>query len=646
MIQRATDIAASESGRALVSHKIISEAKNALVSNNMAKVLKILGERATDSDVAAALANIDLNDPVAVAKFARMNRPISTWDAIFQLKMETSLARPGTFMKKFTWDMMRLFITRPIQTIAEGAVDTIRSIASGKPRQQFIAEIKPEVAGLIDGATEGASRVAFLNKNLFESPDIPGSVVDIRQRGTIFRGKVGEQIGKFVPSMWLRYLTEQVKGMIYTSEVYRLAYRQGQIEVRAGKITPEEFADRVSQLKANPEDWMMEAGAKEARYSTLTDAMGKFGESLMAARNDVPGARYLAQFVRLPMRALNFAREWSPLGFADLLKQDPNPNAVIAKASIGTTTMASLYLLASSGYITGSGTFIPPGETKKLYAMGWKPHSILIGGKYVGTHFLGPLGFLCDAVAELSDAMKYNDKLLPEDEKRNAFVALPMAIASSILDKSWTSELFRFYEMIHQPVQKAEEWMARAVVKTSPAGIIFNPLVSAAAQSIDKTVREVKSQEPNQWLRLAQETLNNMKANIPWASKSLPARFDITGQEVKHEGGAISTIFSPTSYTAQKENPLMQEIINTKASFGASPKKIGRTELTFGQQQEEAQKAWGQFSTLAMPLLSRPFYQNQPPEKKREILEKLIAVAHSAARMNIIAKYRINPRPE
>lgn len=167
----------------------------------------------------------------------------------------------------------------------------------------------------------------------------------------------------------------------------------------------------------------------------------------------------------------------------------------------------------------------------------------------------------------------------------------------------------------------------------------FTPsLGGQIAQLIDPYQRELYS--PNKM----QYGINQAISKIPFASKTLPEKIDVTGQQIERyssQGGRrlFDILLNPTFVNEKKEDFVLDElkglydntketkhllpIVNKKISYVDANGNNQQIQLT-GEQVSEYQKALGQMNYKAVnELIQKPYYQSLTKEEKIKEINKI-----------------------
>lgn len=327
----------------------------------------------------------------------------------------------------------------------------------------------------------------------------------------------------------------------------------------------------------------------------------------------------LIPYAQTPANLAQQGINYSPLGFikgASNLAQGNQREASldIARSLIGSGLIGGGYGLSKAGVMTPSQFDENYQKNKRirenLQPLGIRPDQI-------GDIWYSPFQPMSIPLA-VGNAMAYGEN--PIKAGTNTIVDLPFlqGISKGLRD------------LQEGDYQKAVE----NVVSSVPAQ--FTPTIgSQIAQSIDNYQRETYS--PNK----LEYGLNQAIAKIPFASQTLPIRYDVTGQPIQRydsEGlqRGFDVFLNPTFVNQKKDDFVLSELKNlydktgeTKQLLPSVDKKLNyvdvngqkqKLELT-GKQASEYQRVLGQLNYQTInDLMQSPDYQRlSDDEKVKEI---------------------------
>lgn len=392
---------------------------------------------------------------------------------------------------------------------------------------------------------------------------------------------------------------------------------QARVLAKAEKLTGEAFKNRVAELIANPTDEMA-LNAKTAADFVTFQGDSKLVQTAQSLRRSMglPGT-VLFPFVKTPVNiAIQTAYHYTPLAWIGELKnlgkvllgKEPNANLqrsvveAYGRGSVGAGAMMLGYELAKNGKMTG---FFPARQRERdeWEQQGKMEGSVKHKNTWVQVNRLSPLGNLMQIGAAIYD-MQHNPDANPWLTTAGAALAplrtvaeLPMASnLKDLIDAGMSAGS----ENPEDAVASLMQIGSRSVTGFVP----FAGAIRSVGRVMDPTVRETK--DPSQ----LQQFKNQLKAQIPGLSKTLPEKVEPMGTVVQREGGLMNLI-NPiqTRQSLADLNPLRGEM----SRVGAVAGRIKREKTESGEAFAEREKQTG--STIArvmQAVMASPQYQAIP----------------------------------
>ena len=385
-------------------------------------------------------------------------------------------------------------------------------------------------------------------------------------------------------------------------------------------------------------------------------------------------------FVKTPANLLARSIDFSPIGLARSLYGAVNKNSRFAKDTIGevfdevakglggTGTMALGMWLYANGLITGKKS--DDAELANYMSNeGWQEYSISSKGvadfinsklgtdvdladNYYDFSFMQPSTTNLIAAEEVWDELMDGKKLTEKDMDSifNRVKSIAGSYTDALLAQSTMQNVADLFGSQYTDdgvggnlIQSALEWPTRF---TSGA-------LSDMAKLGDDTKREYYSK--NKPL----ETVKNAVASkVPGLSKTLPAKYDVFGEEMtrnKTEGQKwFNTLLNPTSTTQRNDNPLYNYVdsINSQSTSGDYiPDKTLRkiklndeTEYSLDNKEySEASRIAGEVrSSFLKDTKSNGLFKSLSADDKANILNNLEKVAVSTAYTSINENARVS----
>lgn len=524
------------------------------------------------------------------------------------------LSRPTTHIVNVVSNTMTALGQIPEHIIAAG-VGGIRA-AAGRGSDRIVgAEISARTFGFIQGFKEGMAEFANTART-----------GQVRDHASKIEGQdqfaIGGALGKIIrtPTRLLSAEDELFKAVARRMELNGLAVRQARKEGLKGTAVN----DRIAELVANPPDDMLARTMDYGRYLTFQRPLDGIASGIQQAKEKSTIGTLLVPFVRTPTNILKFALERSPA--APLIKEwrkdfragGARRDLAIARVMVGSAMGAAVYQAALEGRITGS----PPTDAAKAQferADGWQPYSLRIGNKFYSISRLDPFATTIGVAADMATK---RDGMTSRQADDYALL-VTTSIIKNMGDKTWLSGASDFIRAITDP-----ERYGKSYIRKMAAGLVTPALSAGVSQSVDPTVRDVRS------------VPDAIKSRIPGLSSSLPAKRDIWGEPIDREGGAASNFLSPIWQSTAKNDPVNREMLAIGARFDDPDRFIGkgenRVDLTPTQYERLAETAGRGTRSAIESLMADPAWKSMPREAKVKAVREAASAAKKAARETVM----------
>lgn len=563
-----------------------------------------------------------LNDPAAMAKFARDQYKPRLIDYVQEYWINSLLSSPSTHLVNTLSNTLVAGLT-PIEYFGASAIGAITK----RPDRITFGESGARLLGSIYGALDG---VRAAGKAIIDGEAIdPMSKLEL-DRQKVIPGPLGKLIR--VPGTALVAEDAFFKSIGYRQEMWGQAFRTAQKEGKGLK--------RAYELMRNPEslDPKVHLDAIDAgRYQTFTTPLGegrigKLGLRVQKTIRDIPSLRFIVPFVRTPINIVRFAFERFPLTgrFTTAYKKaiakgGRQADLARSKLAIGSAVAAGVYHYAGSGIITGRG----PSDSRERSVMletGWQPYSIKIGDKYYSYNRFEPIGILFGLTADMSDIGRYVvDKEISEEEEIEIGKLASMISASfseNITNKTFLTGLSDVIEMINDPDRYGEATLKRFFSSFVPTGVYYE------RKADDPIIRDAKTFGDNVINRFP-EVFSELGVRT---SKDLPARRNVFG-EIKTYKETLGGRYSPVNVSAIKNDVAFNEFVKLGYIPPLPKRQIGDVELNPVQYEEllAFQQNLGLRKSIES-FIKSPGYKTIPKSEKIEALDKYFRDSQTMAR--------------
>jgi len=569
-----------------------------------------------------------LNDPAAMAKFARDQYKPRFIDYIQEFWINALLSSPSTHLVNTLSNTLVAGLT-PIEYFGASAIGAI----TRRPDRITFGESGARLLGSIYGALDG---VRAAGKAI-----IDGEAIDPMSKLELDRQKaIPGPLGKLFRTPGTALVAEDAffKSIGYRQEMWGQAFRAAEKEGKGLK--------RAYELMRNPEllDPKIHLDAIDAgRYQTFTTPLGegrvgKLGLRVQKTIRDTPSLRFIVPFVRTPINIVRFAFERFPgtARFTTAYKKaiaqgGRQADLARSKLAIGSAVAAGVFHYAGSGIITGRG----PSDSRERSVMletGWQPYSIKVGDKYYSYNRFEPIGILFGLTADMSDIGKYIKRGFTEEEELEIGKLASMISASfseNITNKTFLTGLSDAIEMINDPDRYGEVTLKKFFASFVPTALYYE------RKADDPIIRDAKS-FGDSFVNRFPEAFSELGVRT---SKDLPARRNVFG-EIKTYKETLGGKYSPVNVSAIKNDVAFNEFVKLGYIPPLPKRQIGDVELTPVQ--------YGQLLAIQQDLglrqqiegfIQKPGYQAVLKSKKIETLDKIFRMNQEKAREMLQAYY-------
>lgn len=463
-------------------------------------------------------------------------------------------------------------------------------------------------------------------------PDVTFKGVRVAPVGTILR----------TPGRSIQGIHAFHRVQMYFMEINAEAFRKASAELEQGIIKPEQFAQRVSELKLNPDIEMMKRASTGATEGTMMAQGGAWTRKLSALINHtvetgpfrgVQPLKFIDPFIHIASNIINESiLKRTPVGLlseelrSDLAGRNGNlaQEKAIGRMMLGTTVMIGVIGAVKEGFITGGEPSDPAeaAEWRKLH----QAYSVKLGDQWYSYHRLGVLGLLMGIAADLTSV---TDKLARE-ELTEAASALTEAFYHNIFEESFLrgpAELFR-------AIENHERYGPQYIRNFLSSFVPFSVGMSQWARTADP------------YSRRARTLTDAIKQKIPYVSQELPVRRDLWGEPIRNPtplyiGGAVPSAIHTFQPSTDPVDIEMERVGVKKAQVDDKIRNVDLTE----QQYDDFQRIAGRLTKMQLDTMVRsPKWNQLPDEVKRFRIEETFDHQREAARNLMMMKYKQIPR--
>ena len=281
------------------------------------------------------------------------------------------------------------------------------------------------------------------------------------------------------------------------------------------------------------------------QYSSLASLLNTLENKNKATRL-LTGA--IIPFKKTPINVAKTGIEYSPIGIvksfttdiAKLRKGDINVNQYIdnlSKGLTGTGITAVGYALAQAGILSASGD---EDDQKNEYYQedrGNQSFSLKIGDKTYSLDWLSPTAIPLFIGAQLNDNVRNSGEDQTTEDILDKISNSIDAMSSAMNPMIEMSMLSGVASAVKSFAQGDAQFFQNLLINSAKSYVnqFFPTLGGQVAKMVDDTERSTTSTKKNMFSKAVDSTSKQILNKIPFASKLLPAKTDVWGNEVKRE---------------------------------------------------------------------------------------------------------------
>lgn len=421
---------------------------------------------------------------------------------------------------------------------------------------------------------------------------------------------------------------------------YRLAlnsslYMQAKVLAVKEGARGAEIATRSAYWMAHPTAEMMARAVDDASFATFKDSnvLTRLAQSAkrsvaQAAETKVdPGASryeqatqaatqkggqvasYLLEtnvpFTGVPSSVAAKSVGLSPVGLLSLVTASSQAQAArtIATAGVGSSLMAAGFALARDGKVSGAAPS-SPAERAQWDAEGRTPFSVRVDDVWVDLRPLAPVA----APLFIGAALAQQREERPEATTGEQASAGVVAVGRLMTQQSYLQNVRTLIDAL-QDERKAGSVLASQIPIPAALGQI--------ARATDPVVRETQS------------PLDRLRARLPIVSRTLPARQNVLGEEVRRTPlERVAAAVSPLAIREANPDPLLAELDRLRVFVGVPSRGLRVGGQTVQRTPEEYRALVAETGPVIRAelasVLADPDFQRLPDDEKREELQAVI----------------------
>jgi len=268
-----------------------------------------------------------------------------------------------------------------------------------------------------------------------------------------------------------------------------------------------------------------------------------FGGTVVKGLNDATDAFGLGR---------NFLKEYD----AVMRGSDMTMKAVYrGREATGTIMFATGVMMGMNGMLTGSGPADP--DKKKIWEEeGNQAHSIKIGNTWVSTRFLGPIGILLSAYADMGMVAATAGAYDNYEEMANQLI---YSTAGALLDQSWLKGMIDTFTVVSEVAMGRRSPDPRDAVATITKAMVP---YQAALRAVNNTLKPAVQDYNNSMDKFLAETLPGGKYFLGHERISLRS-----GKPVYSQGYSALNQVVPFGLKEVQEDPLLTKLVDLGIDF-------------------------------------------------------------------------------
>ncbi len=388
-------------------------------------------------------------------------------------------------------------------------------------------------------------------------------------------------------------------------------------------------------------------GILDAQKATWTDTSwaSRVSEGIRKILNDVSGdvraGDYLLPFIKTPANVIATGMDYAGAGIPKAIFKTVK---ALKTGEFGSKEHFESIMrdLVRSGLGITAGVIIASRLKDEDFVGAYDParaqieslrnsnyNAIRVNGKWISTDWLGPLAIPVTAIMNARKYGKTGGERTFQYSKSVLASALNIPGVSDVYD-AVKSQAFKKNQNLEEMTGSTINYITSEIYSR-----LIPSILGDISKAVDTTVRQPT------------KGIESIKSKIPFLSKTLPAKTNIFGEEVKQES-PLSTILFGARIKTDKENALIKEIntVSNNTDKGiaftdwdkSSSKQLAQFKEKIGTQQyNKAKVMYGQkLKTLLSSEVGRESYKNLSDEDKL----KVINAQDSEAQNYIFSQFR------
>ena len=451
------------------------------------------------------------------------------------------------------------------------------------------------------------------------------------------------------------------------------AYRKAMADyMTANKLTEKDLTAGTKEADTKLENARKYAieQAQEAtfhQYSSVASLLNTLENKNKATRL-LTGA--IIPFKKTPINVAKTGIDYSPIeivkafttDIAKLRKGDINANQYIdnlAKGLTGTGITVAGYALAQAGILSASGD---DDDQKNQYYQedrGNQSFSLKIGDKTYSLDWLSPTAIPLFIGAQLNDNVKSSGEEQTTEDMLDKISNSVDAMSSAMNPMIEMSMLSGVASAVKSFAQGDAQFFQNLLINSAKSYVnqFFPTLGGQVAKMVDDTERSTTSTKKNMFSKAVDSTGKQILNKIPFASKLLPAKTDVWGNEVKRETNKLYRALQQAVFPWTEKNlkstvvdNAISDLYEKTGDNSVLPNTSINKDFTINSEkyrltaEEYAnyKKEYGKTSyTLLNRLTNSNEYKNMTDEQKSKAIAEVYSYANEKNKMDYADKNNI-----
>ena len=314
---------------------------------------------------------------------------------------------------------------------------------------------------------------------------------------------------------------------------------------------------------------------KYAKEDTFQEDLGVTISKAAEVIDRVPLMKYVVPFVKTPTNILKrtahyiplagriHTHKWNPLGdlffkeYTQIMRGSDETAKAIYRGREGAGVMTAVVFstLGFNGLATGAGPSDYEGR-KRWEMEGIQPHSVKIGGVWVSNRFLGPIGILMSAYADLGMIAERQGSAIPHSDLTNQLI---YTTAGSLLDQSWLKGLVGSLEYLTDAAMGQRDLNVEdSVASISRALIPYQAALRSWSNTLVPGMREYN----NEFEKVLAESIPGLKSQLGAERVSLK-----DGKPLTNAGYSALNQITPFNLNEVRTDPVIGQLNDLGVTF-------------------------------------------------------------------------------